>query len=47
MKITIIKPIPTFVVRKNTDMELGRLNDMGYLRHKLNKGAAHIIAECP
>jgi hypothetical protein len=39
---------PTFVVRKNTDMELGRrLSDMGYKRHKLNKGMAYRIAEKP
>ena len=39
---------PTFVVKKNTDMELGRrLNNMGYPRHKQNKGAAYIIAEIP
>ncbi len=36
---------PTFVVRKNTDMELGRrLNSMGYEHHRLNKGAAYLMA---
>ena len=37
---------PTFIVRKNTDMELGRrLSDMGYPYHKLNKGAAYRIVK--
>ena len=37
---------PTFVVRKNTDMELGRrLSDMGYHRHKLNKGMSYLMVE--
>jgi hypothetical protein len=37
---------PTFIVRKNTDMELGRrLNDMGYPYHKSNKGAAYRIVK--
>ena len=39
---------PTFVIKKNTDMELGhRLTDMGYQRHKLNKGMAYLIVEKP
>lgn len=36
---------PTFVVRKYTDMELGRkLNNMGYTYRKTNKGAAYRLA---
>ncbi|MBQ8713319.1 MAG: hypothetical protein IJ551_10960 [Prevotella sp.] len=39
---------PTFVVKKNTDMELGyRLRAMGYIRHKWNKGMAYRIVEKP
>ena len=35
---------PTFIARKNTDMELGRrLSNMGYVYHKLNKGAAYLM----
>ena len=42
------KSFPNFVIRKNTDMELGRrLCDMGYTRHKLNKGAAYRMEEKP
>ena len=37
---------PTFIVKKNTDMELGyRLRAMGYIRHKLTKGMAYRIVE--
>ena len=37
---------PTFVIRKNTDVELGRrLSNMGYSRHKQNKGMAYLIVE--
>jgi hypothetical protein len=47
MKV-LSKRFNTFVIKKNTDMELGhRLTNMGYQRHKLNKGMAYLIAEKP
>ena len=42
----LVERFPTFVVRKNTEMELGhRLKDMGYTYHKQNKGAAYRMVE--
>ena len=39
---------PAFVIRKNTDMELGRrLSDMGYIRLRQAKGATYQIAGRP
>ena len=39
---------PTFVIRKNIEIELGyRLSDMGYTRHKANNGSTCYIAEQP
>ena len=40
------RAFPTFVVRKNTDRELGRkLMDMGYEYKKQNKGASYRMVE--
>ncbi len=40
------KEFPTFIIRKNTDKELGhKLTDMGYFYKKLNKGAAYRMKE--
>ena len=55
MKIIIInteknerlaRKFPTFIIRKGTDMELGRrLIAMGYKYHKTNSGAAYRMIE--
>ena len=42
----LARKFPTFIVRKGTDMELGRrLIAMGYKYHKLNSGAAYRMIE--
>ena len=39
---------PTFIIRKNTDMELGRrLMDMGYIRHRQAQGMTYRIVMKP
>ena len=42
----LAKKFPTFIIRKGTDMELGRrLITMGYKYHKMNSGAAYRMVE--
>jgi GTPase SAR1 family protein len=42
----LTKAFPTFVIKKNTDKELGRkLNEMGYEHKRQNKGASYRMKE--
>ena len=42
----LARKFPTFIIRKGTDMEMGRrLSAMGYKYHKMNNGAAYRMVE--